>query len=89
MVLFNAILSLTLISLIPVAISLIGTKLSENPKLFIGWFGPCGLASIVLLLIIFDEAPMIPGLGIIEMVIATTVLLSVFAHGISATPLIA
>jgi NhaP-type Na+/H+ or K+/H+ antiporter len=87
-VIFYAILSLTIIRLIPVAISLIGTKLNVKTKLFIGWFGPRGLASIVLLLIIFDEAPMMPGLGIVQMVIAATVLLSVFTHGISATPLI-
>jgi NhaP-type Na+/H+ or K+/H+ antiporter len=83
-----AVLSLTLIRMIPVAISLIGTRLNRKTVLFIGWFGPRGLASIVLLLIVFDEASAIPGLATIETVIVTTVLISVFAHGISSTPLI-
>ena len=56
---------------------------------FLGWFGPRGLASIVLLLIAMDEAPGIPGLPTIGLVVATTILLSVYAHGISANPAIA
>ncbi len=87
-VLLYAVLSLTLIRMIPVAVSLIGMRLNRKTILFVGWFGPRGLASIVLLLIILNEAFMIPGLEIIRMVIVTTVLLSVFAHGISAMPLI-
>jgi NhaP-type Na+/H+ or K+/H+ antiporter len=74
--------------MIPVAVSLIGTRLNQKTVLFIGWFGPRGLASIVLLLIVFDEAPSIPGLATIQMVIVTTILISVFAHGMSAAPLI-
>jgi NhaP-type Na+/H+ or K+/H+ antiporter len=87
-VLLYAVLSLTLIRMIPVAVSLIGTRLNQKTVLFIGWFGPRGLASIVLLLIVFDEAPSIAGLATIQMVIVTTILISVFAHGMSAAPLI-
>lgn len=87
-VLLYAILSLTLIRMIPVAVSLIGTRLNKKTVLFIGWFGPRGLASIVLLLIVFNEASTIPGMVTIQMVIVTTVLISVFAHGMSAAPLI-
>jgi NhaP-type Na+/H+ or K+/H+ antiporter len=54
-----------------------------------GWFGPRGLASIVLLLITLNDAPDITGLPIIAVVVSTTVLISVFAHGISANPAIA
>jgi sodium/hydrogen antiporter len=87
-VLLYAILSLTIIRMIPVAVSLIGTRFNRKTVLFIGWFGPRGLASIVLLLIIFDEAAAIPGMVTVQMVIVTTVLMSVFAHGMSAAPLI-
>jgi NhaP-type Na+/H+ or K+/H+ antiporter len=87
-VIFYAILSLTVIRMVPVAISLIGTRLQRTSVGFIGWFGPRGLASIVLLLIVLDEAPELPGLGTIGVVVATTILISVFAHGISAAPLI-
>ena len=84
-----AVLSLTLIRILPVALSLIKTGLKPNSILFIGWFGPRGLASIVLLLITLNEAPDIPGLQTIAITVTTTVLISVFAHGISANPAIA
>lgn len=87
-VIFYAILSLTVIRMVPVAISLIGTRLQRTSVRFIGWFGPRGLASIVLLLIVLDEAPELPGLETIGVVVATTILISVFAHGITAAPLI-
>jgi NhaP-type Na+/H+ or K+/H+ antiporter len=87
-VLFYAILSLTVIRMIPVAISLFRARLSLPSIAFLGWFGPRGLASIVLLLIVIDEAPGIPGLPTIRLVVATTVLVSIFAHGITANPAI-
>jgi NhaP-type Na+/H+ or K+/H+ antiporter len=86
MVILYAILSLTLIRMVPVAISLVKTRLNPESVLFIGWFGPRGLASIVLLLITINEAPGIPGLQTIAVVVSTTVLMSVFAHGITANP---
>jgi NhaP-type Na+/H+ or K+/H+ antiporter len=64
------------------------TGLQTDSVMFIGWFGPRGLASIVLLLITLNEAPDIPGLQTIAVVVSTTVLFSVFAHGISANPAI-
>jgi len=87
-VILYAVLSLTLIRILPVALSLMKTGLQTDSVLFIGWFGPRGLASIVLLLITLNEAPDIPGLQTIAVVVSTTVLLSVFAHGISANPAI-
>lgn len=83
-----AVLSLTLIRMLPVAISLIKTRLQPESVIFIGWFGPRGLASIVLILITLNDAPGIPGLKTIVMVVGTTVLISVFAHGITAKPAI-
>jgi sodium/hydrogen antiporter len=87
-VILYAILSLTLIRILPVALSLMKTGLQTDSIMFIGWFGPRGLASIVLLLITLNDAPGIPGLETIAVVVSTTVLFSVFAHGITANPAI-
>jgi sodium/hydrogen antiporter len=82
-----ALLSLTLIRMLPVAISLITTHLRSVSVLFMGWFGPRGLASIVLGLIVVAEAPLLAGRERIEQVVALTVLLSVLLHGLTAAPL--
>jgi sodium/hydrogen antiporter len=87
-VILYAVMSLTLIRILPVALSLIKTGLKTDSVLFIGWFGPRGLASIVLLLITLNEAPYIPGLQTIAVVVSATILFSVFAHGITANPAI-
>ena len=86
-ILLYAILSLTVIRMLPVAISLIGTKLGRDTVLFIGWFGPRGLASIVLALLALDELKVFPGDTTFITVVFVTVLLSVFAHGLTASPL--
>jgi NhaP-type Na+/H+ or K+/H+ antiporter len=80
-------LSLTLIRMLPVAASLVGTRLGGASALFMGWFGPRGLASIVLGLIVVSEAPLLAGREQIELVVALTVLLSVLLHGVTAAPL--
>ena len=82
-----AVLSLTVIRMLPVAASLLGTRLRGISVLFSGWFGPRGLASIVLGLIVIAEAPQLAGAGQIELVVASTVLLSVLLHGVTAAPL--
>jgi sodium/hydrogen antiporter len=82
-----ALLSLTLIRMLPVLLSLYGTHLRGVSVLFAGWFGPRGLASIVLGLIVVEETPLLPGRGEIEAVVALTVLLSVLLHGVTAAPL--
>jgi sodium/hydrogen antiporter len=80
-------LSLTLVRMLPVALSLYGTHLRGISVLFAGWFGPRGLASIVLGLIVVEEAPLLAGRDEIELVVALTVLLSVLLHGLTAAPL--
>jgi NhaP-type Na+/H+ or K+/H+ antiporter len=82
-----ALLSLTVIRMLPVALSLYRTYLRGISVLFAGWFGPRGLASIVLGLIVVEEAPLLPGRDEIELVVASTVLLSVLLHGVTAAPL--
>lgn len=85
--LLYAVLSLTVIRMVPVAISLLGSGFSKPTILFIGWFGPRGLASIVLGLVYLHEID--AGVEqVVPIVVVATVLLSVFAHGLSALPLI-
>ena len=81
-----AILSLTVIRMLPVAISLIRTKLRRSSVLFLGWFGPRGLASIVLMLVALEEPALAPLAPQIAAIVLVTVILSVFAHGVSARP---
>jgi len=81
-----AILSLTLVRMLPVAISMIGTRLSAASLLFMGWFGPRGLASIVLGLVIAGLDVQVAGASLMRLGLLATVLLSIFAHGLSASP---
>ncbi len=80
-----AILSLTLVRMLPVALSMIGTRLSVASVLFMGWFGPRGLGSIVLGMVAVQEVQT-AGSSLIRLGLIATVLLSIFAHGISALP---
>lgn len=81
-----AILSLTVVRMIPVAIALIGTRLNPASILFMGWFGPRGLASIVLGLVLLEEEAHLPGQETVKLAVTVTVVLSIFAHGFSALP---
>ncbi|MGB6221423.1 cation:proton antiporter [Haloferula sp.] len=83
---FYALLSLTVVRMIPVAASLIGTGLRKETVAFMGWFGPRGLASIVLGLVYLEQEANLPGEQITRAVVMVTVLVSIFAHGISALP---
>lgn len=79
-------LSLTIIRIVPTMIALIGTKLSAPDRLFLGWFGPRGLASILFLVIAMDEHPTMHA-PLVETVVYLTVFASVILHGASAQPL--
>jgi NhaP-type Na+/H+ or K+/H+ antiporter len=81
-----AILSLTLVRMLPVAVSMIGTRLSAASVLFMGWFGPRGLASIVLGLVVAGQDVETAGASLVRLGLMATVLLSIFAHGLSALP---
>jgi NhaP-type Na+/H+ or K+/H+ antiporter len=83
-IVFYAVLSLTVVRMIPVAVSLIGTRLSRASMLFVGWFGPPGLASIVLTAFALEEAPALSGRPVVVAVVIVTILLSVYAHGTTA-----
>ena len=81
-----AVLSLTLIRMVPVAVALAGTRLGRTTVAFIGWFGPRGLASVVFALLALEEIDQHTA-GSAIAVISFTVLLSVVAHGVTADPL--
>lgn len=81
-----AVLSLTVVRMLPVAISMLGTGARAPTVALLGWFGPRGLASIVFALIVVEESHL-PGQELIVTAVYLTVGLSVILHGVSAAPL--
>jgi sodium/hydrogen antiporter len=81
-----AVLSLTVVRMVPVAITMWRSRARPPTLGFLGWFGPRGLASIVFALIVIEESQL-PHENLIVLAIYVTVGLSVFAHGLTAAPL--
>ena len=81
-----AILALTVVRMVPVAIALIGEGFTRTTVAFIGWFGPRGLASVVFAVIAFDSLKGSEATAVLA-AITLTVLMSVVAHGLTAAPL--
>ena len=75
-----------MIRMLPVFLCLIGTRTTTMERLFIGWFGPRGLATIVFAILVLDAK--LPGNDTIMLAAGWTVLLSVIAHGVTANPLV-
>ena len=84
--LLYAVLSLTLIRMIPVAIALVGARMAWPTVLFVGWSGPRGIASVLYLLLAV-AALGTQGYEQVLAVIVLTVSLSIVLHGLSAAPL--
>jgi NhaP-type Na+/H+ or K+/H+ antiporter len=82
-----AVMSLTVVRMVPVAISLIGSRARAPTVLFLGWFGPRGLASIVFGVVVVEAAEL-PHTSLLVAATTITVALSVTAHGITAAPLV-
>jgi NhaP-type Na+/H+ or K+/H+ antiporter len=85
-----AILALTAVRMVPVAVSLVGTHLATPTLLFMGWFGPRGLASVVLALVALGE---VHGGGgeiapVVTSAVLLTIVLSVVLHGLTAGPFV-
>jgi NhaP-type Na+/H+ or K+/H+ antiporter len=80
-----AILSLTVIRIVPIFLSLSGSGESISSRLFLGWFGPRGLASVVFAIIVVNAG--VPNAKFLTLIVICTVFLSLIAHGISANPL--
>ncbi len=84
-VIVYAVLSLTVIRMVPAALALIGSGVRGPTILFLGWFGPRGLASILFALLVIEEAE-IPLRAEILQITIVTVALSILAHGLTAAP---
>ena len=88
-ILLYAVLSLTAVRMVPVAFCLLASHTDWRSVVFIGWFGPRGLASVVFALIAVEDLHDVPGaIGDVVATIGLTVLLSVFLHGLTAGPLV-
>jgi NhaP-type Na+/H+ or K+/H+ antiporter len=81
-----AVLSLTVVRMLPVATAFIGTGARLPTQAFVGWFGPRGLASIVFAVILIEESAL-PHERTLLLAVVATVGISVYLHGISARPL--
>jgi len=84
-ILMYSILSLTVVRMLPVYLSLAGSSLKPGSKLFLGWFGPRGLATIVFTVIVMNHH--LPSGNDLALTAVCSVVLSILAHGFSANPL--
>jgi NhaP-type Na+/H+ or K+/H+ antiporter len=82
-----ALLSLTVVRIVPVAIAMLGTGARPQTLGFLGWFGPRGLASIVFAVLIVEQSGQLPHEGLLLTTIYATVAFSVLLHGLTAAPL--
>ena len=82
-----ALVSLTVVRMLPVALALVGTHERWQTVAFMGWFGPRGLASVVFLIIVLDLSPEEGAAATILGTVAVTVFLSILLHGLTARPL--
>ena len=83
-IILYSILSLTIVRILPVFLCLFDISLDIESKLFMGWFGPRGLASIVFAVIVLNSN--LPSGNILTTTVTCTVLLSIIAHGLTANP---
>ena len=81
-----AVVALTVVRMVPVALALLGTGFDRATVGVLGWFGPRGLASVVFALLALEGLAPPDGRSVV-VVVTMTVLLSVVAHGLSASPI--
>lgn len=84
-ILIYTILSLTVVRMLPIFLAMMGSGESTQNKLFLGWFGPRGLASLVFAIMVINQN--LPGGSVIATVVTCTVGMSLVLHGITANPL--
>jgi sodium/hydrogen antiporter len=82
-----ALLSLTVVRIVPVGIAMLGTGARPQTLGFLGWFGPRGLASIVFAVLIVEQNGQLPHENLLLTTVYATVGLSVLLHGVTAAPL--
>jgi NhaP-type Na+/H+ or K+/H+ antiporter len=85
-IILYAVLSLTVVRMLPVALSFIGTGARRPTYAFVGWFGPRGLASIVFAVILIEESAL-PHERTLLLAVVATIAISVYVHGLTARPL--
>lgn len=85
-VVLYAVMSLTLVRIAPVALALLGSDMDRATVLFVGWFGPRGLASVIFALLAVEDLNQAAARAVVPVVVIT-VLLSVVMHGLSSGPL--
>lgn len=86
-VVLYAVLSLTVVRMVPVAVAMLGHGARRPTVAFLGWFGPRGLASIVFGLIVLERG--VPEAATLLTIVVVTVMLSVVAHGLTSVPFVA
>ena len=82
MILVYALLSLTVVRMLQVSLSLLGSGVNRPGRTFMGWFGPRGLASIVFVVLALTEQLVNP--GFLTVAAVTTIMISIVAHGMTA-----
>ena len=82
-----AVLSLTFVRMVPVAVAMVSADARPQTVAFLGWFGPRGLASIVFAVLIVEEQGTLPHERLLLTTIYLTIGLSVLLHGLTAAPL--
>ena len=86
-VILYALISLTLIRMIPIVIGMGKLNVDFPTRMFISWFGPRGIASILYIIVAVHKLGSIEGHEEIFATASLTILLSIILHGISAQPL--
>ena len=80
-----AVLALLAVRIVAVLVALIGTGLPTPQRLFVGWFGPRGIGTVVLGLLVIDRGE-IENADLIAIVVVVTVTLSLILHSLTARP---
>jgi sodium/hydrogen antiporter len=85
-VVLYAVISLTVVRMVPVALALLRSGARAPTVAFIGWFGPRGLASLVFALLVVERG--VPEQNTLLSTVMVTVALSVILHGLTSVPLV-
>lgn len=77
-----AVLALTVVRILPVVLSLVGTDIAARDRFVLGWLGPRGIATLVFGMLAFIELPA-PEEDLALAVTVVTVVASIVVHGLS------
>lgn len=86
-VVLYALLSLTVVRMVPVTLAMTGAGLDRPTTAFLAWFGPRGLASVVFALLAIEKLGMADDATLRAVAaVALTVAASIIVHGATAGP---